>query len=387
MSVRIFSKDDVYSKQEIAIGGQVKFIYFDKWLHNMEKEIKQAKKFQTDEVSNPIEIISDEVSELALTTNFLSYEDGLEMWYRVREFQHLQVRKYECAATIDLEVKRDEISVGVDCFIADCLIELNRFDEASEHVSRAGIETLYEESSFEKNSDEFSRLYFFAGQTLYKTKKYRNALNCLQISLGIALTLNDDFDQHHAIYLYSGIGSCLLKLGEYDEALIYLDIAVRIIENYGIVEDDSSAFIIFSFTLATTYHNLATCLKKLQQDEKVLAYLYQAFEFAKEAYEIINYTNVYISLVRNHCRDFARISGDLGKWYMEQNYFSEAVKYLQRCLNLQIKLPETEKIAITRTELLTCYMEIYQRARAEKHLKDAHESGKISTSIAKINPR
>ena len=100
-----------------------------------------------------------------------------------------------------------------------------------------------------------------------------------------------------------------------DEALIYLDIAVRTIENYGVVEDDSSAYSIFSFTLATAHHNLATCLKKLHQDEKALICLYQALEIAKEAHKNINdsYKND-TALLRHYCRDFARISVDLGKW-------------------------------------------------------------------------
>ena len=76
---------------------------------------------------------------------------------------------------------------------------------------------------------------------------------------------------------------------------------------------------------------------------------------------------------------------------MEQNRFSEAVEYLEKCLNLQIKLSETEKITITRTELLTCYMEIYQRANADKRLKHvcavALESGKTSTCIVGVNSK
>ena len=388
--LEIFSEDDVHRKQKKAEGGQVKLIYFDKWLLNMEEELTHANKFQSGEISDAIEIIAGELSELALSTNLLSLEDALEMWCRVREFHHSHVQRYECAATTDVEEKRDEISVWVDCLIADCLIELNRFDEALEHLSRSDVETYFEQDDFEMDSDETGDPGFWCfctGKILHRVKKYKNAFNCLQISLGIALSLNDDLNEHRAIYLYSGIGSCSLKLGEYDEALIYLDIAVRIIESYGVVEDDSSVCIIFSFTLATTYHNLATCLKNLQQDEKALVYLYQALEFAKEAYESISDTNVFISLARNFGRDFARISGDLGKWLMEQNRFPEAVECLQRCLDLQIKLSEIEKIAITRTELLTCYMEIYQRARAEKHLKDAHESGRSSTCIVKINPR
>ena len=80
---------------------------------------------------------------------------------------------------------------------------------------------------------------------------------------------------------------------------------------------------------------------------------------------------------------------------MEQNRFSVAVEYLQNCFDAQINLSEAEKIVIICTIFLTCYMEILvylywygiQRKRAENHFKDAYKLGKISASIARVNPR
>ena len=386
--LQIVSEVDKHNMQEIAKNDQVKFIYFDEWLFNMEEDIKHANKSTKDEILETIEEITGELGEFPAILTFLSYEDALEMCYRMREICHSEVHRYKSAMIINIEKTFNSANLFLDCFIADCLIELDRFDEASEHVSRTGIETFYEQDHSEIDSvEEICDFHFTAGKILFKAEEYENALNCIQISLGIALTLNDDLDEHLAIYLYSGIGSCLLKLGKYDEALPYLDIAVRMIESYGVAEDDGYAYLTFSFTLATTYHNFATCLKKLHQDEKALVCLYQALEFAKEAHENINYMyETKTALSRLCCRDLARICGDLGKWHMEQNRYSEAVEYLQRCLDLQIKLSETEKIATTRTKLLTSYMDIYQRARAEKDLKDAHKLGRISTSIVRVNP-
>ena len=71
------------------------------------------------------------------------------------------------------------------------MIELDRFDEALEHLSHTVLETLCELDHLEMDSAVINLcgFLFIAGKTLYKAGKHKNALNCLQISLGIALSL------------------------------------------------------------------------------------------------------------------------------------------------------------------------------------------------------
>ena len=98
-----FSEVDIHNKQETAINDQVKFIYFDKWLLNMEKEMKHANNPLVDEISKPITVITNELAGLALLTTALSFEDALEMFYRVREICHLQLQRYKYAMATDVK--------------------------------------------------------------------------------------------------------------------------------------------------------------------------------------------------------------------------------------------------------------------------------------------
>ena len=100
-----FSEDDAHSRQKTAIGNQVPFIYFNKWLLNMQEEMKRANQFKTDETSKLIGISSHELVELAQTSTVVSSEDALEMCYRVREFHHLLMQNHKSKANIYIEEK------------------------------------------------------------------------------------------------------------------------------------------------------------------------------------------------------------------------------------------------------------------------------------------
>ena len=108
--------------------------------------------------------------------------------------------------------------------------------------------------------------YLLAGNNWFKMEQYVESLNCLQIALGIRLSTNAEleFYDHRKNYLiammYSGIGACLLKLAEYEESLVYLDIAKHMIEMNRLEESHLS---IFAFSPAVAHLNFEMCLQKL----------------------------------------------------------------------------------------------------------------------------
>ena len=70
-----------------------------------------------------------------------------------------------------------------------------------------------------------------------------------------------------------------------------------------------------------------------------------------------------------------------GLWYRRQNYFKEAVTYFQNSLSLHQKLNKIKEISLTRAELLHCHMQMYQRERIEKFLKNLYQLKQIVNCV------
>ena len=148
----------------------------------------------------------------------------------------------------------------VAVLVASYLIELKKKEEA----------TMYMNQNFDmvqSNKPKYTFLfYLLAGNNWFKMEQYDKSLDCLQIALGIRLSTNAEleFYDHLKNYLitmmYSGIGACLLKLAEYEESLVYLDIAKHMTEMYRLEESHLS---IFAFSPAVAHLNFEMCLQKL----------------------------------------------------------------------------------------------------------------------------
>ena len=228
----------------------------------------------------------------------------------------------------------------------------------------------------------------------FKLKQYERAFNCLQTSLGIAISDGlGEYKPYGVMIKYSGIGSCLLKMGQYEEALKYLDIAIRVTEIFNITTDDYDGddFFDSAFNRTTTYHSIGKCLMKLQKYEEAFPYLFQALEVRRVVENLQEEKNLKLTQLaekslslKRKLRELANILHDLGLWYMEQNFFKKALRYLPLAFNLH-KFSGAEDCAAVRIRLLTCHMELYQCEIFESTLKELRARGKM-TSIMKEEP-
>ena len=69
-----------------------------------------------------------------------------------------------------------------------------------------------------------AELYFLAENIFFKIKDYNQWLTCLQISLGVYLSLNQNDQCYFIMNIYCGISVCL---GRFEDSLVYLHIAVN----------------------------------------------------------------------------------------------------------------------------------------------------------------
>jgi len=237
--------------------------------------------------------------------------------------------------------------------------------------------------TLQKETEFISKQFWFrllSGNVWLKMKEYEFSFFNYQILLGILLSRDREFDDdgYFCTVCYSGLGFCLLNMNEHVDALSYLKIAIKFIRSYEIVDIDY--FPIFSefdafkpeHIVVNTYHHVGKCLMELHQFEEALPYLFEALDIVTNG-NFCNNDQILIDAAKTHkqkkrVKNLANILRDLGLFYMKQNCFDESVSYLQRAFNIYKELFETKNIAETRFELLTCFMEIYQRERVEEQL-------------------
>ena len=141
--------------------------------------------------------------------------------------------------------------------VASSLTESNKLDEASNYMNQS--------FDLQSNNPKYTFLfYLLAGNNWFKMEQYEKSLHCLQIALGIRLSARFDFCSHFNNYLiammYSGIGACLLKLDQYAESVVYLNIAAHLKGKYSL---EKHHFSIFAFSPTSASLDLDVCLKKL----------------------------------------------------------------------------------------------------------------------------
>ena len=141
--------------------------------------------------------------------------------------------------------------------VASSLAELNELDKASDYMNQS--------FDLQSNNPKYTfLLYLLAGNNWFKMEQYEKSLHCLQIALGIRLSARFDFCNHFHDYLiammYNGIGACLLKLDQYADSMVYLNIAVHLKEKYNLEKHHLSTF---AFSPTSASLDLQMCLKKL----------------------------------------------------------------------------------------------------------------------------
>ena len=181
-----------------------------------------------------------------------------------------------------------------------------------------------------------------------------------------------------------------MNLEQHEEAIIYFGLALQSIGKQTVTNVDYSST--STFSLVSTFHNAEKCFLNSDQFENAWQYFYKNLEFEIECNVEEVHDLLLIGLVekfRSYARklqEFGNQLCDLATCYMKQNNFKKAVLYFQRAFNLLKKLSKAEDVATIRVELLTCHMEVYQRDRLEKHIKELRMSGK-NLVISMIAPQ
>ena len=344
------------------------FTCFDKHLADMEIEMQNSAIKPIGNRSNVYSIFNA-INDAVLDKDFGNVDEQIELLMRI-----VEILQRSSLSNDDRKKMIESENMDIDSLIgrtqlgtAFCLIVLNKFDEASMQTKEA----LKNFDQTNISPDQVFEFYFFAGNSFFAMKNYEESLTCLQIALGIYLSANiTQFgDSDEIAMVYSGIGICLLKLNQYEESLIYLKIAVQLIEVIGLEKLDSSISIFINPT--SMYHNLGKCWMRLGHFEEALACFFQALELtenenADEENDVILIQPTKQALIENQrLQNRTDIFHDLGLLHKNKMKFEQAAFYFQKCFDNCNKLPHHKHVDETRVELLKCYMEMYQRERID----------------------
>ena len=364
-------------------------INFDKCLSYLEKEITAASKLTLQ--SEVLELYYNllDVSNYLLEKD--NIDEALEFLSRILEIlQRLSVCDVDCKRIQEHEKKDvNDLMTIIIVLSAFCLIDLNRFDEASSYINQAF--SVVDTKNYESKSK--ADFYFLMGNLRFKMKHYSQSLNCLRVSLKIILIEELDicrkFSNYDIMTIHSGIGTCLMMLDQNEQAVIHLKIAAKMIGEYELEEPDYT--IKLAFSASSTFHNLGECFFNLKQFEDGFLCLYQALEIAGK--DILTEENgKVVTQLKNETysdkiktKNLIGILRALGLHFMKENRFQKAVSYLHLSFNLFKTHFAGESNNAARVELLTCYLEIHQREQVEKYLKGVLTSGKFNSFIFKVH--
>ena len=269
----------------------------------------------------------------------------------------------------DEDIDIDLLVVHVNMAIANLLIALNKVKKAIMHMNRA-FES-FDEAKYDY--ERIVRIYLFAGNNWIGVKEYEKSLICwrkaLEICLSIGLEQFEEIDESTVTLMYAGTGICLLKLGQYQESLIYLENAVQTFQDYGLEYFILGSKIMMFIDMPSLFHSLGKCLTQLEQFEKAMPCFLQALECTeskrvlKENDEILTQTTKTAILKIQQLKLRASVFHNLGMLLMKQKKFEKAVINFEESFNISKKLSDVKYVNKTRVKLLECYMEMYQREK------------------------
>ena len=244
--------------------------------------------------------------------------------------------------------------------------------------------------------------FLIEGLSLLGSQNFHEAMGNFQLGLGIMFSLSFEksntsmsFDPNYKTLFLICVGSslkliaiCSYFLNQKEELLVSLRTAVSFFQEaaeiftaYGITNESEiflNAFTAVMIDTACCFHD-----KIKSKNDKTWRKT-----FTKNL-------SIYDGLT-----SAAVLFCDLGMFYKKQNRFEGASALLQICFILFgdfemfqrlsanthddcQELPLTKKLI--RAQLLTCYMEIYQRERVENHLKDLHKCRRILSLVTRVD--
>ena len=361
-----FLNDKDVSQESIVVKNNF-FMCFDKYLADMENEMKTStSKLIGNNCLNNYSIFCA-LYDAAFDKKLENVDEQIELSMRVVEtLQRLSFNDDDRKRMIEsVNIEIDSLIGLTRLLIALNLIVINKFDEASKQMNQAF------KNFDQKNNEPVYVIHFncIAGSCFFALNNYEKSLTCLQIALGIYLSVNfaQFVNDGQAAIMYAAIGICLQNLNQYEESLIYLKIAVQMTEVIGFENLDSGLLLFFNPT--STYHNLGKCWMRLGHFEEALACFFQALELtesenADEENDVILTQPTFQAFLENQRLKYrADIFYDLGLLHKNQMNYKEAAIYFQKSFDNCNKLPHHDYVDETRAELLKCCMEIYQRER------------------------
>ena len=208
------------------------------------------------------------------------------------------------------------------------------------------------------------------GSCFVKMQQYDNALIHLKQSLEIKknISLNLRKDESVASTLIN-IGSCLMKMQQYDDALIHLKQSLKILKNisHNLKKNKKVAFILT---------NIGNCLTKMQQHDNALIHLKQSLQILRN-----------ISLNPKKDGNVAPTLLNIGSCLIEMQQYDDALIYLKPSLeifqNISLNPKNDGNVASTLISIGICLMNMQQYDDALIHLKPSLE---IFQNIS-LNPR
>ena len=196
------------------------------------------------------------------------------------------------------------------------------------------------------------------GCCLLNMNKHNEALEYLQRAMKIKEQVSSDLntDKSFAITLHE-IGRCLLNMNKHDEALEYLERAMKIKEQMLLDLNTDKSF-------ARTMHTIGSCLLGMNKHDEALEYLQRAMKIYEQ-----------ISLDLNTDKSFAITLHTIGRCLLGMNKHDEALEYLQRAMKIKeqvsLDLNTDESIAITLHTIGRCLLTMNKHDEALKYLQRA----------------
>lgn len=166
--------------------------------------------------------------------------------------------------------------------------------------------------------------------------------------------------------IYDQLGECLCQLGEFQQALKYINLAVNIVEQEESLNDINKII---------TYNLLAYTYKKTNMFKNAEEYYKKALELAQLIFDDKHPT-------------LATIYNNLGALYYIQNRFEDAFDYLMKAKDADTDRKNTEHYAQTCSNIAAVYSAIGNSALEEQYETEAYNTrlrifGEDSTAMIK----
>ena len=214
--------------------------------------------------------------------------------------------------------------------------------------------------------ESFATTLYNIGYCLLDMNKHDEALEYLQRAMKIQeqVLLDLNTDKNFAITLRE-IGRCLLGINKHDEALEYLQRAMKIQVQVSLDLNTDKSF-------AITLHEIGRCLLGINKHDEALEYLQQAMKI-----------QVQVSLNLNTDKSYAVTLHNIGRCLLGINKHDEALEYLQQAMKIQeqvsLDLNTDESFAITLHEIGRCLLYMNKHDKALEYLQ---QSMKIKEQVS-----